>query len=154
MRKIVTLVMMLGLIGMASSCSEDNDNGQDIIIGYDDPIPDLRELDFQYNVFRYVSNWVITDIFDEDDCKFVSIAPGEHWFYEDDITHPERSQLTVRHAGTVVYIGNLVSWNNGTAIFSDQEGDEAVYVFEHYSKDRLKCTRTQYGYTQTYLIAK
>lgn len=137
----------------AVSCTTD-EPGPEINVEYNDPIPDLRELDFQYNVFLYVNNWDITDIFDEDDCKFVSIAPGEHWFYENDIIYPERSKLTVTYAGSVVYIGNLVSWNNGTAIFSDQEGDEAVYVFEHYSKDRLKCSRTQYGYTQTYLIAK
>ena len=141
MRKIITLVMMLGLVGLASSCST---NEEVEVINEND----LTKIDLS-TPNELIGEWRVMEEYNTFKDDFVYAVDKEIWEINDDGTMVRHYDFARKNVGTW-------SYDNGSLTFTyDFYGVcEDIYQFSHHSKDRLKVIRTRFNYTETFLIAK
>ena len=137
---------------VVGACSTEQESGPEMNISVSKM--DLRELDLSSPAGYFGSQyWITTDVFNEITFEFEPMSPHEYWHSETIGWMPSHTTFMIEYAGSTIYTGEVISDENFTMKLKDNEGSESIYLFSHYSKDKLKVVRTQNGYSKTYLIS-
>ena len=140
MRKIITLAMMLGLIGIAS-CSTNEEGG---VVNEND----LTKIDLS-SPDALIGEWEVMEEYNTFKDDFVYADDKEIWEISDDGTMIRYYDFARKNIGTWTY-------DNGTLTFTYDFYGECVdtYHFSHHSQWRLKVVRTSHNFTETLLIRR